>query len=711
MNTIFEASKNCWRMETAQRAAFIIDGEDYFRALHEAMRRARRSIIIVGWDLHSELRMIRDGQCDGYPDKLGKFLDFLAKHHNGLRIYLLSWDFAMIYAMEREFFPRYKLKWTTHKHIQFCLDGQHPVGASQHQKIVVIDDAVAFSGGLDLSKWRWDNSAHQPDNPLRMGPDGELYPPFHDVQMVVDGEAAQALGEWVKERWQRAYGERPLIDQQIEIGDPWPLSVKPDFQQVKIAISRTCPAYEHYAEVREVERLYLDSIAAAQDFIYIENQYLSSYHIGEALKARLQQADGPEVVMVMPKKTGGWLEQHTMDVLRGRIMHKLQQADRHNHLRIYYPQLATDRNVSLMVHAKVMVIDDCFVRVGSSNLSNRSLGLDSECDLSIAAEKESIDAQAIAAFRHRLIAEHLGVAGERLAEAFAEQNTLIGAIECLRGGERTLVILNGDIPPEVDQWVPESELLDPEKPIEPEQLIEYFIGPDQQLFASWHMLKIIVLVAVFLGLAALWRWTPLAEQFDLDTAMAAAAWIKQQPYMPFLVPLFYIAGGLISFPVTLMIIATITIFGPWEGFFYSVLSAELSALVLFFIGRSLGQRTVRRFAGPLLNRLSQKLSDVGLRAVITVRIFPVAPFSVINIIAGVSRIRLQDFAVGSLIGLLPGIAVISVTAGWIADAVRHARWDDLAIALAVVVIIGIGLFGLIVWLRKQHAKKKADGGG
>lgn len=187
MKNIFQTSKNCWRVATAQRAAFIIDGEDYFWAVHEAMRQARRSIIIIGWDLHSELRMIRDGRCDGYPDKLGKFLDFLAKHNKGLRIYLLSWDFSMIYAMEREFFPRYKLKWITHERIQFCLDGQHPIGASQHQKIVVIDDAVAFSGGFDLSKWRWDTSGHVPNNPRRVDPDGEPYPPFHDVQMIVDG--------------------------------------------------------------------------------------------------------------------------------------------------------------------------------------------------------------------------------------------------------------------------------------------------------------------------------------------------------------------------------------------------------------------------------------------------------------------------------------------------------------------------------------------
>jgi phosphatidylserine/phosphatidylglycerophosphate/cardiolipin synthase-like enzyme len=101
----------------------------------------------------------------------------------------------MIYAMEREFSPRDNLKWRTHRRIHFCLDGHHPVGASQHQKIVMVDDAVAFVGGFGLSKWRWDTSDYRPGDPRRTDPDGEPYPPFHDLQMAVDGPAARVLDE------------------------------------------------------------------------------------------------------------------------------------------------------------------------------------------------------------------------------------------------------------------------------------------------------------------------------------------------------------------------------------------------------------------------------------------------------------------------------------------------------------------------------------
>ena len=212
MQTILEVGKNCWRIARAERAAFIIDGEDYFAAIRDALVLARRSIFIIGWDLHSELQLVRDGRRDDYPPTLGELLDALASERRELEIHILNWDFAMIYAMEREFFPSYKLQWKSHKRVHFCLDGEHPVGGSQHQKLVVVDDAIAFAGGLDLSKWRWDTRAHRIDEPRRTDPEGGHYPPFHDVQMVVDGEAAAALAELARERWSTAGGDASPLE-------------------------------------------------------------------------------------------------------------------------------------------------------------------------------------------------------------------------------------------------------------------------------------------------------------------------------------------------------------------------------------------------------------------------------------------------------------------------------------------------------------------
>jgi phospholipase D1/2 len=700
VNKIFKPSENCWQVRRAGRAAVLVDGKEYFQAVHEAILQAGRSVFIIGWDLHSEVRLVRTGDDEDTPSTLGRLLDFVAKRQRQLDIYLLTWDFAMIYALEREFFPRYRLTWRSHRNINFRLDDCHPVGGSQHQKLVVIDDVLAFAGGLDLSKWRWDTAEHRPDDPRRIDPDGKPYPPFHDIQMVVDGAAAAALGELARERWQRAAGQQLPSAQSPEDREPWPESVEPDFQDIDVAIARTLPLYQGYAEVREVERLYLDMIGAARRYIYIENQYLSSYRIGEALRASLAEDAGPEIVIVLPKQTGGWLEQHTMDVLRGRILTLLRQADRADRLRIYYPRLADQPPVDLMVHAKLMVIDDRLVRVGSSNLSNRSLGLDSECDLAVAACPDGAEERAISGLCSRLLAEHLGVSGEDVARQRSERGSLIEAIEALRGGERTLVPLDGTVDEEIDRLVPEAELLDPEKPIEPAGLLDYFVGAKQRKPAYRRLLTGGFLVAVVLGLAATWRWTPLGEWLDVETVKVLGAWLKEEPLTPLLVLAAFVIGGCAAVPVTLMVIGSLIVFGPWWGLVYALLGTQLSALSLFALGRVLGKDMVDRFGGGLVNRLNRRLSDSGLIAVIGLRLVPVAPFSVINLIAGVSRLRWRDFLLGTLIGMVPGITALAVVADRLAASLRNPDLGSYLVLVAVIASAAAALTGLRFWLKK-----------
>ena len=702
MRSVLEQGSNCWRLAHADRIAFVVDGENYFRAVREAFCNAQHSIFIVGWDIHSELRLVRNGEQDDYPVKLGPLLDSLVRERRELNVYILNWDFAMIYAMEREFFPHYKLRWKSHDRVHFCLDGNHPVGASQHQKIVVVDDKVAFSGGLDLSKWRWDTSAHAIDNAQRIDPDGKEYPPFHDVQMLVDGEAAAALGDLVRARWRTATDSDSVSLNTGTTGDPWPASCVAAQEKVDIGIARTLPAYKDRDEVREVERLYVDSIEAAQRFIYMENQYLSSERIVSALANRLQESGGPQVVIVMPEKTGGWLEQHTMDVLRARVLQQLREADKHGRFRIYSVRLAEDPQVSLMIHAKVMVIDDCFARVGSSNASNRSMGLDSECDIAVESNEAQDCSDAIVAFRRRLLAEHLGVEKDDVAAAEQVHESLVETIESLRGGERTLEPLSGEIPDDVDAWVPDSALLDPEKPIEPDEFLDQIVEPDHRKPAYRYLLRIGLLVAAVFGMAALWRWTPLSDWLDIDRAEAAANWIRDSRFTPVLVLAVYVIGGLVAVPITLMIIATVTVFGPWAGAAYALVGAEIAALAAFGVGHAIGRDVVSRIGGSRVNRLSRKLSERGVLTTMTLRIVPVAPFTVINIIAGISEIRLRDFAIGSFIGMVPGVMAISLLADRIIASLRDPSATSILVLVAAIALVVMSLIGLRYWIQRKR---------
>jgi phosphatidylserine/phosphatidylglycerophosphate/cardiolipin synthase-like enzyme/uncharacterized membrane protein YdjX (TVP38/TMEM64 family) len=679
--------------------AFIVDGERYFRAVYEAICRAQRSVFLVGWDIHSELELLREGATKDAPTLAGMLNEATARRPE-LHAYVLSWDFAMIYTMERELFPRYKLGWKSHDRVHFCLDGEHPIGASQHQKVVVVDDSVAFCGGIDLSQWRWDTSEHRIDDERRTDPQGTSYPPFHDVQLAVDGEAAAALGELVRHRWARVSDAEPADPSGDRHDDAWPPSVAPALRQAGVAIARTLPAYGEETEVREVEQLYLDSIQTAKRFIYIENQYLTSSRVGDALAARLAEEDGPEVIVVGPEETGGWLEQHTMDVLRARMLRRLRDADRQDRLRVYYPRLSVDPHVSLMVHAKVMVIDDVFVRVGSSNLSNRSMGLDSECDLGIEAASSDEHRAAIKAFRQRLLAEHLGVSADAVANAENDRGSLASAIESLRGGDRTLEPLDGEVPPEVDKLVPNASVLDPEKPVEPEALMPSFAEPEDRPNRG-ALIKLAAVTLAVLALAGLWRWTPLGEWLSVEKLTEVGEWMEQRPFTPLYLLGAYVVAGLAVIPVTLLFIATVIVFGPWLGMAYAVVGAEAAALAAFGVGRLLGRDAVRRIAGSSVNRISRKLSERGILATITLRIVPVAPFSVVNVVAGVSDVRLRDFAVGNLVGVLPGVIAAAFLTDRIVASLRDPSATTVALVAVAVLAVAAGVYALRRVLRRK----------
>ena len=159
--------------------------------------------------------------------------------------------------------------------------------------------------------------------------------------------------------------------------------------------------------------MYLAAIAAARRLIYIESQYCASPRIGEALTRRLLEKGGPDIVIINPKTADGWLEEKVMGAARNVIVHKLRAADHEDRFRIYHP--VTRKNKPIYVHAKVMIVDDWFVKIGSSNLNNRSLGFDTECDLAVEANSVGVKDKKfrtmIECIMIDLLSEHLGVEG------------------------------------------------------------------------------------------------------------------------------------------------------------------------------------------------------------------------------------------------------------------------------------------------------------
>lgn len=311
-----------------------------------------------------------------------------------------------------------------------------PFGACHHQKVVVIDDRLAFCGGGDIGVDRWDTPGHLEDDQRRIKPDQECHAPRHEVMMMVDGPAARALGDHFRERW--LMGTRETISPPEDAGgDPWPDHVPPHLIAARVAIQRTTPAWRGRACVQEIRDLTLACIAQARETIYLENQYFTSPVVTEALARRLAEPDGPEVVLITTGASPSWFDQATMDRTRGAMVWRLRSADIFGRFRALYPR--TSGGSKIIVHSKTSVFDDRIVRVGSANLNNRSFGFDTEIELGV--ECEDADARRhAAAFRDRLVGHFMGYTGDAVTKARIERGSLVQAIDDLNRDDRLVRI-------------------------------------------------------------------------------------------------------------------------------------------------------------------------------------------------------------------------------------------------------------------------------
>ncbi len=690
----FHEGENCWRIAHAGQVACLVDGEAYFRAFKRAALNARRSILIIGWDVNSRIALeYPDKAMPDVPNQLGAFLTHLLKRRKELRIHVLNWDSPLLYKVDREWLPRLRIDWLSHRRAFYALDNQHPVGAAQHQKIVVIDDSVAFVGGIDFSAGRLDSHAHDPDDEGRREPGGEIPQPHHDIQIAVSGDAARCIGEIARERWEVATGDwiapppAAMDDHAI-----WPEKLAPDFTDCPVAIARTRPAWKDLTEMRQVEALYKSSIAAARGWIYIENQYVTSTSIGEALAARLRETGGPEIVMVLPREPSGWIEQTAMGMNQRRILAMLRQADHEKRLHIYIPMTGEARDVPIMVHAKTMVIDGDFLRIGSSNLNNRSMGLDSECDIALAVDPDSDDSQRITRYRDDLLAEHLVSDAQTVAAAIAQASSIAGAIEALRPSTgRTLIDFPRTPPDQLDTLIGDTGLLDPAGTPEPERLADSLTADAiarAQLRSA--LIGLGATLVALIAFAMFWQTGPgeaLDEAGRLNAADYAPSWLGGVALMLGA----YLLAGLVMFPLLVLILATGLIYGPFIGLVIAMAGALVSACLGYATGSLIGQRRLRRITRGRLEHVGQAMMHSGSLSVLLIRLIPVAPFGLVNMIAGARQIGFAPYLLGTAIGLAPGVIAITLFSGQLRALVVEPNLYNVAVfsfVLAAIAVIG-----------------------
>jgi phosphatidylserine/phosphatidylglycerophosphate/cardiolipin synthase-like enzyme len=430
---LLEPGETCWRRERADRAALLIDMADYFAAAKEAMQAATRSVHLLNWAFEPQtLFHPEPGSTGPDDDRFGNFLKALAERPE-LDVRLLCWKSAMPVAATQNFFP-FADRWDfARSKVKFVLDGKLPLGACHHQKAIIVDDVIAFCGGGDIGPDRWDTVEHRDDDPRREKTrrDHKCFDSRHEVMGLVQGAPAQALGELFRDRWLRATGESlPLPEEPVT--PQWPSCIEPGFAQVNVGFSRTGSAWRDYEPVREVEALHVAAIREAKRCIYMENQYFTAPLIAAELARRLEEPDGPEVVLVSAEHSPSYFDQMSMDKTRGRFVDRLTKADKQGRFRAY--SVVTTLGRTIIVHAKLTIIDDRLLRIGSANINNRSLGFDTECDMSFEASGQGAPGHRgeIAAIRTRLIAHWFGCPEATVEAAIRSAGSVGAAMEHLR---------------------------------------------------------------------------------------------------------------------------------------------------------------------------------------------------------------------------------------------------------------------------------------
>jgi phospholipase D1/2 len=341
-------------------------------------------------------------------------------------------------------------------------------------------------------------------------------------------------------------------------------------------------------------------------------------------------------------------------------------------------------------------------------LTNRSLGLDTECDLSIESGGNSRIEAAIARFRNRLLGEHLGLALERVEEVVAAEGSLFTAVDSLRAPGRGLACVKARRLREAESLVPQSAIFDPEGPIDPTDVITRALPTEAVQHSRQPVVRFAMVLCLLVLLGGLWRWTPLHDWISpthlAEWTNAVAAW----PLAPLVVGAGIALGSLLMIPLTLLILQAAFIFGPVTGFLTAFTAAMVSAVVAFLIGRAVGRDGLQRLAMPRLTRLCSGLARRGVCTVAAIRFLPVAPFTVVNMVLGAARIKLRHFTIGTAIGLAPGCVALTIFGDRLSQALR--RPDVLNWLILGLIAATLSLGGAWLVRRIQRGSSHTAGG-
>jgi phosphatidylserine/phosphatidylglycerophosphate/cardiolipin synthase-like enzyme len=358
----------------------LVDGEEALPAIADAMSAAQSSLHVAGWFASPDFELTRNG--DRHPLR-----DLLAELAERIPVRLLLWagSPAPVFTPTRKTVRAVRDAFSAGTRVQCHLDArEHPIHC-HHEKLVIVDEQVAFVGGIDLTELGGDRFDH-PRHPHRdkLG--------WHDISSRLRGPIVADVAEHFAMRWREVAGERLA-----------PASATDGAGTQTVQLLRTVPQVIYDAVPKGDYRIleaYVRALRSARRLIYIENQFLWSPEIVEILVGKLADPPSEEfrIVALLPVKPN-----NGADVTRGQAG-ELSRADdgrgRFLACSLYAQEEGKDPT-PVYVHSKICIVDDEWLTLGSANLNERSLFNDSEVNVC------TDDAALATAVRQRLWAEHL----------------------------------------------------------------------------------------------------------------------------------------------------------------------------------------------------------------------------------------------------------------------------------------------------------------
>lgn len=487
---IIVEGETCWRLCEADQMSVLVDADAYYQAFCRAALCARHRIYISGWQFDTKAVLARPEpeHPPSHPIELLPFLNYLCEQTPDLHIYITAWDYSLVYAIEREWLQKLKFDFQSHERVRFEFTNHPDPGGCYHRKLVVIDNRVAFLGGLDLCDSRWDERRHVKHDPRRVDLKGRPYKPFHDVQVALRGPVTRAALRIFLDDWRRTTGEdlepppssalissvpaapqamwaepgameasasAPHYDErapaQPDEGDTFDLQrlsggLGVRLRGGRVALCRTECDAEGRLEHGEIQHLFERALSAAEHLVYIETQYFTSKALAEALCMRLadDKRSKLQVVLVMPDGADSPKEDFVLGN-RQRAVRKLiaEFARRNGHeFRLLMSSESTpdDPSPATFIHSKLLIVDDQFLSIGSANFTNRSMRVDGELNAAWETRLEPPERAAeleadIRALRASLLAEHSGTHDAAFFEPMHEMIQRIDQACATRGGK------------------------------------------------------------------------------------------------------------------------------------------------------------------------------------------------------------------------------------------------------------------------------------